>query len=188
MTRSAVATAALAVGLVAGCASGVHVDSTMLTPPPATAAGETPGSKTQAPTSSAQAPSSSPRPSAHPSPTPNATLAATPTPRVEWTELQPSAVIHVAVSNGYLPSVTDGDTIWVGANGVLLKINARTNAVTKLAAPVMPDDTTLALADEGLDTAVCDFIAGMTDRYVIRLFEQLFIPKPWAADGQEAIG
>ena len=35
---------------------------------------------------------------------------------------------------------------------------------------------------EGLDTATRDFIAGMTDRYAIRLFEQLFIPKPWAID------
>ena len=35
---------------------------------------------------------------------------------------------------------------------------------------------------EGLDVAVRDFIAGMTDRYAIRLFEQLFIPKPWAID------
>src|SRR5262245_30970451 len=35
---------------------------------------------------------------------------------------------------------------------------------------------------EGLDVATCDFIAGMTDRYVVRLFEQLFIPKPWAVD------
>jgi dGTPase len=35
---------------------------------------------------------------------------------------------------------------------------------------------------EGLDVAVRDFIAGMTDRYAIRLFEQLFIPKPWATD------
>lgn len=32
---------------------------------------------------------------------------------------------------------------------------------------------------EGLDAAVCDFIAGMTDRYAVRLFEQLFIPRPW---------
>jgi dGTPase len=32
---------------------------------------------------------------------------------------------------------------------------------------------------EGLDVAVQDFIAGMTDRYAIRLYEQLFIPKPW---------
>jgi dGTPase len=35
---------------------------------------------------------------------------------------------------------------------------------------------------DGLDVAVRDFIAGMTDRYAIRLFEQLFIPKPWATD------
>src|SRR5437867_3607356 len=32
---------------------------------------------------------------------------------------------------------------------------------------------------EGLDAATCDFIAGMTDRYAVRLFEQFFIPKPW---------
>jgi dGTPase len=27
--------------------------------------------------------------------------------------------------------------------------------------------------------AAQDFVAGMTDRYAVRLFEQLFIPKPW---------
>ena len=35
---------------------------------------------------------------------------------------------------------------------------------------------------DGLDAATRDFIAGMTDRYAVRLFEQLFIPKPWAVD------
>ncbi|PWT86317.1 MAG: deoxyguanosinetriphosphate triphosphohydrolase [Blastocatellia bacterium] len=35
---------------------------------------------------------------------------------------------------------------------------------------------------EGIDAAVRDFVAGMTDRYAIRLFEQLFIPKPWATE------
>ncbi len=35
---------------------------------------------------------------------------------------------------------------------------------------------------EGLDVAVRDFVAGMTDRYAVRLFEQLFIPKPWTID------
>jgi dGTPase len=35
---------------------------------------------------------------------------------------------------------------------------------------------------EGLDAATRDFIAGMTDRYAIRLFEQLFIPKPWTVE------
>jgi dGTPase len=33
---------------------------------------------------------------------------------------------------------------------------------------------------EGLDAAARDFLAGMTDRFAVRLFEQLFIPKPWA--------
>jgi len=35
---------------------------------------------------------------------------------------------------------------------------------------------------DGLDAATRDFLAGMTDRYAIRLFEQLFIPKPWDSD------
>ena len=35
---------------------------------------------------------------------------------------------------------------------------------------------------EGLDAASRDFLAGMTDRYAIRLFERLFVPKPWALD------
>ena len=36
--------------------------------------------------------------------------------------------------------------------------------------------------EEGLDAATRDFIAGMTDRYAVSLFEQLFIPKPWTAE------
>jgi dGTPase len=32
---------------------------------------------------------------------------------------------------------------------------------------------------EGLDAAARDFIAGMTDRFAVTLFERLFIPKPW---------
>ena len=35
---------------------------------------------------------------------------------------------------------------------------------------------------KGLDAAARDFLAGMTDRYAVRLFEQLFIPKPWAIE------
>ncbi len=35
---------------------------------------------------------------------------------------------------------------------------------------------------EGLEVATRDFIAGMTDRYAVRLFERLYIPKPWAVD------
>jgi dGTPase len=32
---------------------------------------------------------------------------------------------------------------------------------------------------EGIDAAARDFLAGMTDRFAVGLFEQLFIPKPW---------
>ena len=38
------------------------------------------------------------------------------------------------------------------------------------------------IEQEGLDAAARDFLAGMTDRYAVRLFEQLFVPKPWAID------
>jgi len=37
---------------------------------------------------------------------------------------------------------------------------------------------------EGVDIAAQDFLAGMTDRYAVRLFEQLFIPKPWVETGR----
>ena len=39
-----------------------------------------------------------------------------------------------------------------------------------------------AIETDGLDAAARDFLAGMTDRYAVRLFEQLFIPKPWAIE------
>jgi dGTPase len=35
------------------------------------------------------------------------------------------------------------------------------------------------LEEEGLDVAGRDFLAGMTDRYAVSLFEELYIPKPW---------
>jgi dGTPase len=35
------------------------------------------------------------------------------------------------------------------------------------------------IEEEGVDVATRDFIAGMTDRYAVRLFEQLYIPNPW---------
>ena len=37
------------------------------------------------------------------------------------------------------------------------------------------------IAAEGLDVATKDFVAGMTDRYAVNLYEQLFIPKPWVS-------
>jgi dGTPase len=38
------------------------------------------------------------------------------------------------------------------------------------------------IEQEGIDAAVRDFVAGMTDRYAVRLYERLFIPKPWAIE------
>jgi dGTPase len=37
------------------------------------------------------------------------------------------------------------------------------------------------IEQEGLDVAAKDFLAGMTDRYAVNLYEQLFIPKPWVS-------
>ncbi len=33
--------------------------------------------------------------------------------------------------------------------------------------------------DEGLDRAIGDFLCGMTDRYAMRLYQELRLPKPW---------
>jgi dGTPase len=35
------------------------------------------------------------------------------------------------------------------------------------------------IASDGLDAAARDFLAGMTDRFAVTLYERLFIPKPW---------
>ncbi|MBO4501588.1 MAG: deoxyguanosinetriphosphate triphosphohydrolase, partial [Clostridia bacterium] len=34
-------------------------------------------------------------------------------------------------------------------------------------------------AEDGIERVVCDYIAGMTDRYAISEYEKLFIPKVW---------
>jgi dGTPase len=40
------------------------------------------------------------------------------------------------------------------------------------------DQTTIET--EGLDAAARDFLAGMTDRYAVALFEELFVPRSWS--------
>jgi len=35
------------------------------------------------------------------------------------------------------------------------------------------------VAEEGIDVAARDFLAGMSDRFAVSLYERLFIPKPW---------
>ncbi len=36
-------------------------------------------------------------------------------------------------------------------------------------------------ADDDINTVVTDFLAGMTDRYAMNLYEKLFFPQPWKA-------
>ncbi len=40
------------------------------------------------------------------------------------------------------------------------------------------------VAAEGIDAAARDFLAGMTDRYAVALYERLFIPTPWVEVGR----
>ena len=43
----------------------------------------------------------------------------------------------------------------------------------------LPDEYKDIYEQEGADRAVCDYLAGMTDRYVIAVYEDLFIPLSW---------
>ena len=43
----------------------------------------------------------------------------------------------------------------------------------------MPGLYTRNLEEEGVSRCVCDYISGMTDRYAIELYNELFIPKMW---------
>lgn len=43
----------------------------------------------------------------------------------------------------------------------------------------MPSDYKLIMEREGTERAACDYIAGMTDRYAVDIFEALFIPRSW---------
>ena len=44
----------------------------------------------------------------------------------------------------------------------------------------LPADFQSIRAEEGVDRAVCDYIAGMTDPYALEKFEDLFLPTGWA--------
>lgn len=43
----------------------------------------------------------------------------------------------------------------------------------------LPEDFQSIRAEEGVDRAVCDYIAGMTDPFAVETFEEIFIPKGW---------
>lgn len=44
----------------------------------------------------------------------------------------------------------------------------------------LPDEYRRIMSEFDKDRAVCDYIAGMTDSYAVRVFEELYIPKGWS--------
>jgi dGTPase len=38
---------------------------------------------------------------------------------------------------------------------------------------------------DGVEQAVVDYIAGMTDRYAIQVFERRFVPRPWGLGAED---
>ena len=43
----------------------------------------------------------------------------------------------------------------------------------------LPEEMDFIIREEGVQRAVCDYIAGMTDQYAAELFRRVFIPEPW---------
>ena len=45
----------------------------------------------------------------------------------------------------------------------------------------MPEEYRFYMDELGqpLERTVCDFIAGMSDQYAIRTFEEIFVPRSW---------
>jgi dGTPase len=44
----------------------------------------------------------------------------------------------------------------------------------------MPAEFQANPRDEPLERRVADYVAGMTDRYAVKTFEQVFVPREWA--------
>ena len=45
---------------------------------------------------------------------------------------------------------------------------------------LLPGEYEDTAQDEGVDRAVCDYIAGMTDRYAVKVYNDLFVPHGWS--------
>lgn len=43
----------------------------------------------------------------------------------------------------------------------------------------LPDDVKKDIDRFGKEQAIIDYIAGMTDRYAMRKFYEIFLPSPW---------
>ena len=44
----------------------------------------------------------------------------------------------------------------------------------------LPEEMAFIAETEGVERAVCDYIAGMTDQYAVDMFRRLFIPQAWS--------
>ncbi|SES62122.1 deoxyguanosinetriphosphate triphosphohydrolase [Anaerobranca gottschalkii] len=44
----------------------------------------------------------------------------------------------------------------------------------------LPAETYIKIEKNNLERTICDFIAGMTDRYIVNIFKEHFIPKAWS--------
>lgn len=43
----------------------------------------------------------------------------------------------------------------------------------------LPEDMRLIAEQDGLERAACDYIAGMTDHFAVKLFQDIYVPKFW---------
>lgn len=48
---------------------------------------------------------------------------------------------------------------------------------------IIPDAFNYTIENEGVERAVCDYIAGMSDRYLLSVYQNIFIPSGWADMG-----
>jgi len=89
-----------------------------------------------------------------------------------------AASLHKQASRRTFLGVAAASAVIVAGGGALAQQAAPAQQVPRVKGPRV----WLDLDQEGLDAAARDFVAGMTDRYAVRLFEQLFIPKPWTIE------
>lgn len=45
---------------------------------------------------------------------------------------------------------------------------------------LLPGEHEKTLSSEGIERAVCDYIAGMTDRYAVKMYNDIFVPHGWS--------
>lgn len=49
----------------------------------------------------------------------------------------------------------------------------------------LPDLYKNLLSEYGVQTVVCDYIAAMSDRYAVKVFSDIYIPKGWQEKSRE---